>query len=673
MVNSIKGKLLLVLLAFIVLSIISALYTAFHYNQKEASFAVSELIDEAEIELLRCFKEQENYFNFELSQDSYFETGKSEYLKAYQLSFQNLQEKIAQVETEIEEKEVEEELHKLEKLLVDFNFLFEQMQSSILKRGFRDYGIEGEMRTTIHLLEDIPEIPLEDILMLRRHEKDYILRQKEIYLEKHKKLIYQILEELEIKQFTSAERKTYIVESLQNYAHSFSQLAMYERIIGLKANSGYKHKLNQKTNQLIQQAKQIKLKHAVYQKATFEKLEFSFIFFWLAYLLSATWLSLKISDRFTKRLTKLSSQINYFVNSNFTIKLAEEFSQNKDEIGVLWNNFKKMEAEIVDYIELFKEKVDEKTFELLEKTEKIEKQKTALEKQKALAEVKNKELTDGIKYGWRIQQALLPKESRVQKQIEQGFLLFMPKDVVSGDVYWTHKIKSKKGSSSIFSVIDCTGHGVPGAFMSILALNAIEDAVLNKKLRSPAEILQSANDFVFSSLKYYNNEGHENLSKDGMELGFCSLNREQKELLFSAANRPLYLVRKKEANQIEIPDLNVDTYSKTETEEYMLFQINPSKLTLGTVKNSGSSPSQFTCQSIKVKKGDMIYLSSDGFADQFGGKRNKKFMTKRLKQLLIDIHPLEESEQKAILKQRFLSWKGKEEQIDDVCLLGVRV
>lgn len=659
-------------MAFILISILTALYTANYYQEKEEVAILSTQLDEIEILLLRAFKEQENYFNFETSNEDYFLSHESDFIDGYQHNHQLLKRKITQLRGQsILNKSALNKLQNITHQLSKFDSLFVQMQASINKRGFKNFGLEGEMREAIHELEDMPEIPLEDILMLRRHEKDYILRQEADYLEKHTQLIGHILTELSTQDFEDENRKQEIQLKLQNYAHLFSQVALYERIIGLKANSGFKKKLDQKIGLLSQDLENLKQESLDLQASLMQYLNYSIIAFWAIYLLVSIWLSTLLSKRFTKRISELSGQINYFVNTNFTARMNTALVNSNDEVGALWNNFKKMENEIVEYIELFKEKVDEKTMELMVINQEIESQKEALEVQKIETDQKNKDLVDGMKYGWRIQQALLPDLKRLNKQIEKGFVLFSPKDVVSGDVYWTHRIHTKNGVENIFSVVDCTGHGVPGAFMSILALNAIEDATIAKKHRRPSFIVQSANDYVFSSMKYYKNESRENLTKDGMDMALCKLNRSKLELQYCGASRPLYLVREKNGTKTDSIGLSENEYALKDFEAHYLFEIYPNKDTVGTIGEAEGE--YFKGKTIQLQQNDMLYLSSDGYADQFGGPKDKKFLTKRFKKLLAEIFALEVAEQKEVLQTRFLDWKGDREQIDDVCVMGVRV
>jgi serine phosphatase RsbU (regulator of sigma subunit) len=527
------------------------------------------------------------------------------------------------------------------------------------------------MRQAVHELEATSELNLVQILMSRRHEKDYILRQDPVYLKKHNEVIQQIRQDIYINTELSSERKNEITEIVERYVSSFEQVAAFERLIGLKSNTGLIKKINSQTEKLIYELEKFKAIAENTQRKKNDRLYVSIIIFWFIYILIAIYLSVKIAERFTRSISTLSSRINYFVNSNFTARFTMENSTTIEEVGKLWNNFIKMENEIVEYIELFKEKVYEKTLELSEKNKQISIQNEELAVQKEFSEFKNKDLIDGLRYGWRIQQALLPTSSRLLKQIEKGFVYFSPKDIVSGDIYWTFKSKNKNRNDAIFSVVDCTGHGVPGAFMSILAINAINYAVLNKKAKSPSKILEITNNYVFKTMKYYNSGLGDYQIRDGMDMILCSLDRTKQLLQFSGANRPLFIVRKEE-NAVSLTlDLGEDEYRKANINGMILFEVLPTKKTVGTQIEKESK--LFKNRDLRVEKNDMIYLTSDGYADQFGGPKGKKYMLKRLKNLLTLIYELNELEQKEIIQQSLIDWKGEEDQVDDITIMGVRV
>ncbi|MGB0882272.1 MAG: tetratricopeptide repeat protein [Vicingaceae bacterium] len=266
-----------------------------------------------------------------------------------------------------------------------------------------------------------------------------------------------------------------------------------------------------------------------------------------------------------------------------------------------------------------------------------------LELQKKQIEAKNRDITDSILYAKRIQSAIFPSSSLLKNHLENSFTLYLPKDIVAGDFYWMDlsPINNNSEDTVLFAAADCTGHGVPGAMVSVVCHNALNRAVREFKLSEPAKILDKVTQLVIETFE----QGDDSI-KDGMDIALCSLNTKTNELEFSGANNSLYIIRDKE-----------------------LIETKPDKQPIG--KYMLQKP--FTNHKQTLKKGDQIYLFTDGYADQFGGEKGKKLKYKEFKRLLIENSNKSMSEQLTILTNHFNSWKGELEQIDDVCVLGVRV
>ena len=269
----------------------------------------------------------------------------------------------------------------------------------------------------------------------------------------------------------------------------------------------------------------------------------------------------------------------------------------------------------------------------------IQKQKDEIEIQKEIVEEKNSEILDSITYAKRIQNSILPPQKIVKEYLQNSFILYKPKDIVAGDFYW---MEQKEGKV-LFAAADCTGHGVPGAMVSVICHNALNKAVQEFKLSAPADILNKVEQLVKESFS----DLDENVN-DGMDIALCSLNYSSKELQYAGANNPLWLIRN---NTKEIEITRAD------------------KQGIGGVRDKKS----FTNHTIQLQNGDSLYIFSDGFADQFGGPKGKKIMRKNFKQMIIDNVEKSAHEQKDILNQSFENWKGELEQIDDVCIIGVRI
>lgn len=273
------------------------------------------------------------------------------------------------------------------------------------------------------------------------------------------------------------------------------------------------------------------------------------------------------------------------------------------------------------------------------KLEKIveERTKEIVEKGKQLQEA-YVNITDSINYAKRLQEAMLPDENEVKEVFKETFVFYQPRDVVSGDFYWV----AKKNNKKIFVVADCTGHGVPGAFVSMLGSNLLNQIILEKSITNPTEILSLLNNGVRAVFK---KESKQSNTNDGMDISVCVINNTTVE--YAGAQRPLYIVRDGELTEVKGDKTPIG--GRTE-ENYI-----------------------FNTQKMSIEKNDMLYMSSDGYADQFGGPKGKKFLTKNLKKLLVlnSNQPL--SNQVDELGTQFNSWKGNEEQLDDVLIVGIKI
>jgi serine phosphatase RsbU (regulator of sigma subunit) len=255
--------------------------------------------------------------------------------------------------------------------------------------------------------------------------------------------------------------------------------------------------------------------------------------------------------------------------------------------------------------------------------------------------LQKKEITDSINYAKRIQESILPPADAWNKMLPDSFIFYRPKDIVSGDFYWIEH----KNDVVCFAAVDCTGHGVPGALMSVVGFNLLTQAVNEVNLVKPAEILKHLDAGVTKTLRQ-SEEGKG--VKDGMDLSLCSLNMKTLELQYAGAFNSLYYVS-----------------------DGILTEIKADKFPIGV--NTDGKVDNYTNHTIQLKKDDCVYLYSDGYADQFGGPRGKKFKYNQLKEMLAAISSLPIEEQKNELAVRFDSWKGDLEQIDDVVIIGVRV
>ena len=303
-------------------------------------------------------------------------------------------------------------------------------------------------------------------------------------------------------------------------------------------------------------------------------------------------------------------------------------------IGTIWYYIKRREKKLVTQKEKLEKTVLERTAEVIE--------------QKQLIELKHKEITDSINYAERIQRSFLATKEILDENLNDYFVLFKPKEVVSGDFYWAYILNN--GNFALVTA-DSTGHGVPGAIMSLLNITSLEKAV--EYLNNPSEIFDYTRANIISRLK---KDGSETGGKDGMDASLLVFDFKQKQVNIAAANNPVWIFRSVTSSGVE--------------KRVELIEIKPDKMPIGK-HDKDSIP--FNQQTISLNSGDVIYAITDGYPDQFGGEKGKKFMSKNLKELLKANSHLPMQEQKALLDYTFNSWAGNLEQVDDVTIIGVRI
>lgn len=500
--------------------------------------------------------------------------------------------------------------------------------------GHQSYGLIGEFRKAIHIIENDPnsEISRQFLLEIRRSEKDYLLRKDVRYA-------YDVNSKLD---FIEQNLKDGSADKtlLSKYQRSFNQMVASTQNLN-NPEDGLISELNNNILSISTKTNKVQLfidKQLITTNASINLFQRVTLLLILVLMILSIYI---ISKNIAKPINNLDEAIQKFVASDYQERSNLHLLKRGDEIGSLMRNFDKVEKDIVKRFRDFKEKSELRQTRLKEQNEKIKIQKYLLREQRNTLERQNQDHKSSLYYAQKLQRALLPNKSKLQDLLGSHGLMYQPKDIVSGDFYWTEKRKDL----IYFAVGDCTGHGIPGAFLSVLCINYLHAALFDNNILLPNEILNFVSFKVTQALNQ--SEGSASNIKDGMDIALCCYNKSTGEFYYSGAQRPLLILRKGE-----------------------LIELKPDKNPVGWSTNSNFDG--FQLNSFKLEYQDRIFLFSDGYADQFGGEHNKKLKYKRLKEIIKSSSDKKVNEQLTYLNQFMMQWKGyQNEQIDDICVLGI--
>jgi len=344
----------------------------------------------------------------------------------------------------------------------------------------------------------------------------------------------------------------------------------------------------------------------------------------------------------------------------FSLTLGSTINYMKEKLG---RKEREQQRQKEESQRKYAELIEQKNIEL---EHKVEERTSELVKSSVIIAKKNNDIIESLNYARRIQNALLPDEFLWKNAFHQSFVFYKPKEIISGDFYWLNQ--SKDGNTLFFAACDCTGHGVPGAMVSVVCHNQLNRCINEFNLLKPSDILNRLNLLVEESFESNTNKK----INDGMDIALCALqylkakdeNGIVAKLQYSGANNPLWIVRE---NNCRIPQSNnINTYPYP---NHCLIEVLPNKQPIGKFRDRTA----FVNHEIELYTGDEIYVFSDGFADQFGGPKGKKFKMQRFRNLLVNIHGLEPQVQKDSLYKSIQEWRGNEEQVDDMCVIGIKI
>lgn len=644
--KTLKSQLQLLIISFSVIAMLLMLAGFIHNKRKDAIRNITYQLSEIENLVYKDIELINSFLLFELIDESFYITKRSENLnnhKQLYVKSKAIKNKIKDIELLDLKPKIEQLYTKMEIL----NLKIADLEKLQLERGFKDYGLVGSMRKDIHWIENNNSLPKYQMLMLRRHEKDYIIRQQVKYADKHQKLIAKLLK--------AKKNKGEVCKYLTSYHKKFLKLVELDTKIGKKGDQGLILDIKSSYSEISLLLNEIIDSGQRKQNEMLESYKYGYFSFALVFIIGSIFLGFYVSHRISRNIHKLSVGISEFVSSNFKSIPHLSHKGDKSEIHKLTKNFLVLRDEILDYIKSFEKKVEEQTEtlsvqkqEIEEKNEKILLQKQELVEQlrinvqqKEKVTAQKKRLLESIEYAKNIQNALLPSSTKINSIYKNNFVLYQPKDIISGDFYWFKRIETGSINLSISIVADCTGHGVPGALLSMLGITYLNDIIINKGEYRPDIVLNILREKFIETLQQMDNQF---IVNDGLDIGICIIDNTTDILYYAGANRSLYLIRNSK-----------------------LFIIKGNKMPIGKHQND-TVP--FKGLKIKIKPHDNIYLFTDGFADQFGGVNGRKFMRKRFRSLLLSIQNESFEDQKRIMNRHFKQWKGNHCQVDDVLVVG---
>ena len=373
MFKTFRQRLLFWFLIFIGSSVLIILLSIFYIQQRERIFTTSEQIDASYSSLLKSVLVQQEFFSYETINDQFFKSGNSAYLDRYQLLFDSTIHFIQDAKglAISAQFKLEGQLEAQEESLYEIDQLFKLLVEKVKERGFRDYNLEGDMRVEAHWLEEAREMPTNNLLSLRRHEKDYIIRNDQKYVDRFNQLVEQTTLALQKQSRIPKARKTEMLLHLKAYQQKFNQLVTLDREIGIKDNTALKQALDTKIHQLEAGFEQLVREAKVRKAQLFYRLNIWFGGFTILLMFISLVVSYWVSNRITQPLKELTMYITKFVDSNFTLESENPVAKTQDEIGKLTENFSVLKDEVINRLRFFKQKVDERTEELASANEQL--------------------------------------------------------------------------------------------------------------------------------------------------------------------------------------------------------------------------------------------------------------------------------------------------------------
>lgn len=657
MFHNLRVQILFWFFGVTILATLFILVNSYFINKKNDLSRICHELQDTQIMILQDINVQKDFFTFDLINPLFYKTGTSEILFEHHTISSAIKQKIGQIGQmqSIETFNMDSILNAVTRDIVNYNSKLDTVVNLIKKRGYKTTGVEGQLLGTMKKIEGSGLLPKDIIYKIDFFEKEYFIRGDKIYVDSLNSFISQINKQFNTK---NTNRSSYIISLLNSYNLTFNQLIYLDEKLGLKHKEGLRAELDQLAQEIGVNFSLLVDSADVYEHKLTNQLILTYILVGLFLLVTSVSISFIVSKRISKPIVYLSSQINAFVASKFTLIEKIYTSNPKGEIGQLGHNFIILRDEIFDYLNYFKEKVAERTEELLIEKNRVENQKEEIEAQRDALNCQNQLISSqkqevekqkdnvlsSIRYASRIQHALLADEQQLRNLIPNSFLFQKPRDIVSGDFCFVERVKTRNGDFSVVILADCTGHGVPGAFMSLLCYNYLNQIIKINQHINPIYVLATLNNMIYSN---FHKKQNDNKISDGMDISYLLINNQTLNCEYAGAHNPLYLFRNNE-----------------------LIVFKGDRISIG---DKNDIIRKITKHTFQLEPNDTVFLFTDGYVDQSGETNLEKFKFKRFRELLMKIHRQDVDSQKRELEQTLINWKGKENQIDDITILGFRM
>lgn len=640
MFKSIKAKILLLSLGLTFFNILIFFFSIYFDYSKEKINKYSIDLLNLESLILKDTKTIKDFILSDLNNPIFFYTKNSIHFEEHKVYAAGVKSSLTNLISD--EKNKKDTLNyifkKYSMLVTEIDTLFELG----IRNGFQRKEIKNEINQIAELLKRRNLLSFQDVNQLSQFNSEFQSSRDKISFNRLVNQVYKSKLIISENHDLSQMERNKLLAKLSNYLERVRILHDMDIRIGIDINEGLKGKIDKtllEITSIIISKNEIISKEKSTLTSNFRLI---FIFLSLFIILSAIIISIQFSKNNTERLSALSEHITKFIKSKFNYKTPLFVDQKDDEIGLLIKSYQILQVNLTDHIHNLEIMVKKRTSKIENQKNCITKQKEELLAEKVKVEKQNENILFSINYAKRIQEALLENSDFLNSVIFQGFIFYEPRDIVSGDFYWIKHVFIQGSEYTFIAAADCTGHGVPGAFMSLLGISYLNDVLMQYKSTKASENLNYLREKFISNISNSNGRG----ISDGLDIAFCIYNHDDNVLQYAGANRPLYIIRKN-----------------------TILEYNPDTIPIGKYYKEFKG---FTNNEIKIFKGDKVYIFTDGITDQFNEEDVRKYTRKKLKELLLKMNNTPLNIQSEIISEEFRTWKGNNQQTDDVLFIGMQ-